>query len=61
MEIITSLVFLIGLIIIVRTYKNGEKLSLIDTVKKAFPKYKIIEKHKTIMICEINQGRNVLI
>lgn len=35
--------------------KNNEPhLQLKDLVQKTFPKYKIIEKHQTIMICEIN-------
>lgn len=33
---------------------NNSHLQLKDLVKKTFPKYKVIEKHKTIMICEIN-------
>lgn len=67
MEVITSLIFLVVLILIVRNMaKNetekkpkrrpvrAEKLPLKELVKKTFPKYKIFEKHQTIMICEIN-------
>ena len=59
MEVIASLVLLIGLILIVRKMGKekeikSEKLSLKEVVKKTFPEYKIIEKHQTIMICEIN-------
>jgi hypothetical protein len=63
MDIIAGLILLIGLILIVKNMsgkkqnkKNTrtEKLPLKEVVKKTFPKYKIIEKHQTIMICEIN-------
>jgi hypothetical protein len=59
MEVIASLVLLIGLILIVKKMGKEkaiktEKLPLKEVVKKTFPKYKIIEKHQTIMICEIN-------
>ncbi len=33
---------------------SNSKLPLKELVKKTFPKYKIIEKHQSIMICEIN-------
>jgi hypothetical protein len=59
MEVIASLVLLIGLILIVKKMGKekaikSEKLPLKEVIKKTFPKYKIIEKHQTIMICEIN-------
>ncbi|RZG66207.1 hypothetical protein EXU29_18565 [Acinetobacter wuhouensis] len=34
--------------------KRVEKTDLKTLVKKTFPKYKIIEKHGTVMICEIS-------
>lgn len=34
--------------------KHDYKIPLKELVKDTFPKYKIIEKHGTIMICEIN-------
>ena len=63
MDIIAGLILLIGLILIVKIVsgkkankKNTrrEKLPLKEVVKNTFPQYKIIEKHQTIMICEIN-------
>jgi len=56
MEILASLILLIGLILIIRKNQNKEQknISLKELVKKTFPKYKIIEKNQTIMICEIN-------
>lgn len=60
MDIIAGLILLIGLILIVKimsgkkTSTKTEKLPLKEIVKKTFPQYKIIEKHQTIMICEIN-------
>lgn len=63
MDIIAGLILLIGLILIVKIMsgkkpnkknKKAEKLPLKDIVKKTFPQYKIIEKHQTIIICEIN-------
>lgn len=63
MDIIAGLILLIGLILIVKIMSGKksnkintktEKLPLKEVVKKTFPKYKIIEKHQTIMICEIN-------
>ena len=55
MEIVGSLILLIGLILIVKgQFKDEKKLPLKELVKKTFPKYKIIEKHGTVMICEIN-------
>lgn len=59
MEILAGLVLLIGLILVIkkmpkkRVEKEG-KLQLKELVKNTFPKYKIIEKHQTIMICEID-------
>ncbi len=48
----------IAIIFIVKKNKkittNNPKLSLKDLAKKTFPKYKIIEKHGTVMICEID-------
>jgi len=59
MEILASVVLLISLILIIKktTEKKIEKeenLALKKLVKRTFPKYKIIEKHQTIMICEID-------
>lgn len=60
MEILGNLILLVGLILIVKgQFKDKEKVSLKELVKKTFPSYKIIEKHGTIMICEINH-RNEL-
>lgn len=57
MEVLTSFIFVIALIIIVKSMsKNTKKeseLSLKKLVQKTFPKYKIIEKNQMIMICEI--------
>ena len=50
-----SFILLITLIFLFKKTKSKDKnLSLKDLVKKTFPKYKIIEKNQTIMICEIN-------
>lgn len=56
MEVITLLILLIGLIITVKIYvkRDTNNLTLQDLVKETFPKYIVKEKHKTIMICEIN-------
>ncbi len=63
MELVIFLVLIIGLATalyaimkIKRPQKklSNSKLPLKELVKKTFPKYKIIEKHQTIMICEIN-------
>lgn len=65
MDIIAVLILLIGLVLIIKimsgkkTSTKTEKLPLRDVVKKTFPKYKVIEKNQTIMICEINH-RNEL-
>ena len=55
MEIITGLI-VIALIIFFISKKKiaSNNLPLKKLVQKTFPKYKIIEKHGTIMICEIN-------
>ncbi|MDQ9820674.1 hypothetical protein RFY44_17620 [Acinetobacter bereziniae] len=44
----------IAVIIYSAIQKNSKNISLRDLVKKTFPKYTIIEKFGTIMICEIN-------
>jgi len=57
MEIITSLVLLVGLILIVQSmFKKQTKkdLSLKELVKNTFPKYHIIDKNQTIMICDFD-------
>ena len=61
MDILISFLLLIVLFLIIFIIKNkklskseNKKLSLKELVKNTFPKYKIIEKHGTIMICEIN-------
>jgi len=56
MEIIGAIAIAILIYIFVSKKKeaNNNNLSLKELVQKTFPKYKIIEKHKTIMICEIN-------
>lgn len=63
MELVIFLVLVVSLatafyaiIKIEKTQKQGSnsKLPLKELVKKTFPKYKIIEKHQTVMICEIN-------
>lgn len=58
--LIISLLILSFILIRSRNQKKGNQrnnnphLELKDLVKNTFPKYKVIEKHKTIMICEIN-------
>jgi len=59
MEILAGLVLLISLILVIKKMpkkrvEKEEKLQLKELVKRTFPKYKIIEKHQTIMICEID-------
>lgn len=56
MEILASLILLIGLILVIRKNQNKKQknINLKELVKKTFPKYKIIEKNQAIMICEIN-------
>lgn len=56
MEIVISLILLITLIFIFIKIKDSKKKNqtLKELVKNTFPKYKIIEKNQTIMICEIN-------
>lgn len=55
MEILVSLILVIALIFIVGKYFKKEKnIDFKSLVRKTFPKYKIIEKHGTVMICEIN-------
>ncbi|RZG42581.1 hypothetical protein [Acinetobacter wuhouensis] len=48
----------LGFILVIKNNKKtpikNNKLSLKELAKKTFPKYKIIEKHGTVMICEIN-------
>lgn len=61
MEVVTFIAIILIIIIIVKskTQKDSKlkesniNLSLKETVKNTFPKYKIIEKNQTIMICEI--------
>ena len=52
------LVILFVVVVIAFIFKfNGNRnndLPLKEIVKKTFPKYKIIEKHGTVMICEIS-------
>ena len=50
-------VFLFCIFLIVYTQINSKEkgsTSFKQAVKKSFPKYHIIEKHDTIIICEIN-------
>ena len=61
MNILIVLILLVGTIAILFIIKNQKghnikkkNISLKELVKETFPKYKIIEKHQTIMICEIN-------
>lgn len=55
MEILVSVVLVVGLIFIVSKYfKKEQHIDFKGLVGKTFPKYKIIEKHGTVMICEIN-------
>ena len=61
MEILICLILIISLIAIIRiknknsnSQKQFTKKPLRELVKETFPKYKIIEKSGTIMICEIN-------
>lgn len=59
MELVIFLVLVIGIFTVYKIKKpqkqgSNSKLPLKELVKKTFPKYKIIEKHQTVMICEIN-------
>ncbi|MBJ8554830.1 hypothetical protein I9189_010780 [Acinetobacter bereziniae] len=61
MDIAILILLIIGftaiLLIISKNRKQpikSKKLNLKELAKKTFPKYKIIEKHGTVMICEIN-------
>lgn len=55
MEILIGLVIIICILFaIIKVKKNKREISLLEIVKKVFPKNKIIEKFGTVMICEIN-------
>ena len=59
MELVIFLVLVIGIFTVYKLKQpqkesSNSKLTLKELVKKTFPKYKIIEKHQTVMICEIN-------
>lgn len=63
MELVIFLVLVISLAIAfysimkfksLKEKSSNNKLPLKELVKKTFPKYKIIEKNQTIMICEIS-------
>lgn len=60
MELVLILILAISIWFIFKIKQNKPKqklhykIPLKELVKKTFPKYKIIEKHGTIMICEIN-------
>ena len=59
MELVIFLVLVIGIFTVYKLKQpqkqnSNSKLPLKELVKKTFPKYKIIEKHQTVMICEIN-------
>lgn len=45
---------IIGFFILKNKESKIDNLNLKEIVKQTFPKYKIIEKHGTIMICEIS-------
>lgn len=53
MEILVGMVLVVFIILIVKKTKKEKNISLEELVRKTFPKYKIMEKHGTIMICEI--------
>lgn len=60
MELVLIIMLAISIWFILKIKKNDPKqkhsykIPLKELVKNTFPKYKIIEKHGTIMICEIN-------
>lgn len=61
MNTVIGIAIAIGIIVILIVIKNkkpkinqNKNVNLKDVVKKTFPKYKIIEKHGTVMVCEIN-------
>lgn len=53
MEILIGIVLVLFIILIVKITRKEKDISLKNLVKKTFINYKIIEKHGTIMICEI--------
>ncbi|MCH7352237.1 MULTISPECIES: hypothetical protein [unclassified Acinetobacter] len=52
--LLLALIFGIALGYFIYKKNTGTSESLKITVKKAFPKYTIIEKFDTVMVCEIN-------
>ena len=54
---VAAIVFVLCIVLIIYTQMNDSSStgkSFKQIVQNAFPKFKIIEKHETIMICEIN-------
>ena len=54
MKILVIVLIIVGLGILIIKSKKSNKHNLKELVKRTFPKYTIIEKFGTVMICEIN-------